>query len=464
MYRFCESMASGGMADVYLGVHEPSSGLRRPCVLKVIRNDLLSSPGLRAMFLDEVKILLNLQHSSIAGFIDFFDEKGTPVLVLEYVHGTSLSDVISKLSKQGVLLPPVLAMHVMLRVAEALAYIHSFRDPMSREQIPIIHRDICPSNILLSFNGEVKLIDFGVAKYSSKTEQTQLGTIKGKPLYMSPEQKRDSDVTHKSDIFSFGIVFCEIVRGARFQNESSHSDQDDIQINLSEIRRTSHSDIADLVATCLELNPANRPTSSHVVRILSRYITDYGGAFGSTQLGSFLKTRMSKELEFATLRLSRILNSALDLKPTQSAQNGKPLVSKQGHTGFSRSLSEIIEGSAPKSDQFERSQVPTPSVNLDLYNNSSPQLMSAWSGPAGSSTLQNAVGERLNPSLPAIQQSAQPRLTQRPRDFQSYRKAQRRPKSLNLSTILFVMILSLILLFLLLRSGSVKNFLKAMLF
>lgn len=433
-------------------------------MLKMIRNELLNSSELRGMFLDEVKILLNLQHSSIAQFIDFFEENGRPVLVLEYVQGASLSELLIKLSQQGILLPPVLATHIMLKVAEALAFIHSFKDPMSQEPLQIIHRDISPSNILLSFAGEVKLIDFGVAKYSAKTEQTQLGTIKGKPFYMSPEQKRGLDLTDKSDIFSFGIVFCEIIRGARFQHESAHSDHDDIRLNISEIRQAAHSDIAELIASCLEMNPANRTDAQHIVRVLSRYIADYGGGIGASQLGSFLKSRMTSEWESTTSRLSRILNSPSETKQsTPINRPATPHKSVDGQSGFSKNLSEIIEGGSAKTHQAEEPKVHPQPVDIKLYMGSDPPPTQARRTATNSSNMQSSFGERAKQTSSTLQQRVPLQMPPPSLHVKDHRKAQAQPKPSNMNAILFVLILSFILLLLSLKNNFIKNLLSTIL-
>ncbi len=382
-YRFCESLASGGMAEVYLGVHAPSSGLERPCVLKVIRNEWTNHHGFREMFLEEVKILLHLQHSSIAQFIDFFDMDGTPVLVLEYIMGTSLIELISTLTKQGMLLPPVLSMHIMLKVAEALSYIHNFKDPVSQQILQVIHRDISPSNILVSFEGEIKLIDFGVAKYATKSDEGKPGMVKGKPLYMSPEQKLGLELSPKSDIFSFGIVFCELIRGVRFHTEGLIG-QDDIQFNLTEIHQISHAVVAELIEKCLNFDPHKRPDATQVARILSQYIAEYGGGVGNAQLASFLKSKMAVDFEFEKQRLSKVLKSkAPPQMNSDQTQNSLP---KDKHISednlqnvFAKNLEEIIEGNVKNAEEEKQANAartavarvrpnPTPKFQTPRYS------------------------------------------------------------------------------------------------
>lgn len=467
-YRFCEPMASGGMAEVFLGLHEPSSGLKRPCILKIIRNELLNDNNYRDMFLDEVKILLHLQHSSIAQFIDFFDKDGSPVLVLEYVQGVTLVELIANLSQQGILLPPVLAMHIMLKIAEALSYIHNFKDPASQETLQIIHRDISPSNILLSFEGDVKLIDFGVAKYTAKSEQTQIGTVKGKPLYMSPEQKRDLELTHKSDIFSFGIVFCEMIRGARFQNENLNSDQDDIQFNLTEIRQISHSDIAELIATCLEIDPASRPEASTIVRILSRYIADYGGGLGAAQLASFLKSRMAKEYGVAKKQLSNVLNSkpTSEVTPSQAPRNFQPdgdkksqvkITEEQG--GISKSLSEMIEASVGNALKAERLHVNSLHGGFTLYKGNDLSMANVPIQVRAKAAGQIAA-QKLNQPLGSAPQRNPSQFSQAAQNIQGYNNPRGDLNRWRLSTILLVLISIFVLVISILKNDAIQLILK----
>ncbi|MEO0127241.1 MAG: serine/threonine-protein kinase [candidate division WOR-3 bacterium] len=204
-YKILKSIGKGGMAQVYTAIQ---GSLDRIVVIKQMKRNLDGETQTR--FKREAKICANLNHKNIVEIYDYFREGGEHYLVMEYIEGLSLADIIEKESP----LHPVLAASIAREVCQALVCAH---------KNGIIHRDIKPKNILISKNGVVKLTDFGVARDIDAPELTTTGAIIGTPFYMSPEQAGGGKVSFQSDIFSLGVVLYEMVTGKKpFVAEESH--------------------------------------------------------------------------------------------------------------------------------------------------------------------------------------------------------------------------------------------------
>lgn len=201
-YTLLHKIAEGGTAEVFLAHQLGPAGFKRLVVLKRVRPTLWSDESFRRMLIDEAHISMALHHSNIVQVLDIGLSGSHYFLVFELVDGWSLSQVVKRARAAQIELPLNLALHVMAQVCRALAYAHSRTErgvPMG-----IVHRDISPQNVLLSEQGEVKLADFGIAKARSRISTSQIGKVKGKPAYMSPEQATGAPLDARSDLFSLG--------------------------------------------------------------------------------------------------------------------------------------------------------------------------------------------------------------------------------------------------------------------
>ncbi len=172
------------------------------------------------MFLDEIHLNLRLIHQNIVRLYDIIPDDNC--MVMEYIHGADLKEIINHLKDEGKTLPPHLSAYIIYQVAKGLDYAHSKKNELTGEPLNIIHRDISPENILISFGGGVKLSDFGIAKATMREEKTRTGVLKGKISYMSPEQAEGSaDIDQRSDIYSLGIVFYELLTGTKLYEAKS---------------------------------------------------------------------------------------------------------------------------------------------------------------------------------------------------------------------------------------------------
>ncbi len=213
-YEILRRLARGGMAELYLARSVGPEGFEKLLVLKKILPHYADNPKFVKLFLDEAKLAAGLDHPHIAHVYDMGVVDGNYFFTMEYVHGQDVRRTLRRTTRLGHQFPIDHACHIARNVAAALHYAHERRRP-DGSLLDLVHRDVSPSNILISYDGAVKLVDFGVAKAATSSVKTRTGTLKGKISYMSPEQAKGSPIDRRSDIFSLGIVLWEMVTTQR---------------------------------------------------------------------------------------------------------------------------------------------------------------------------------------------------------------------------------------------------------
>ncbi|HVM69844.1 MAG TPA: protein kinase [Gaiellaceae bacterium] len=211
-YELCRVVGKGGMAEVFDAFSVGASGFRRRVAIKRMFASDAGDPAMLRMFLDEARICSALHHTGIVSIFDFGVVEGSPFQVMEFVDGVNAAEASRILSLRGTGMPEVVALHVCRSVARALAYAHEARD--GEGPLGIVHRDVKPGNILLSWGGDVKLADFGIALGRARSERTEAGQVKGTPNYMAPEQLTGFEVDARADVFSLGCVLHALLAGA----------------------------------------------------------------------------------------------------------------------------------------------------------------------------------------------------------------------------------------------------------
>jgi serine/threonine-protein kinase len=217
-YQLLLPLAGGGMGVVFAGRLLGSHGVERLVAIKTLRP--VASSSHRAALLREARLTSRLHHRNVVATLDLDEAGDVPYAVMELVDGVSLSKLLAKLASRGEPLSPDLAAWIAMQCALGLHAAHELTDGGGRP-LHLVHRDVSPQNILLATTGEVKLADFGVAKFVGRDESTATGTIKGKFGYMSPEQAESDEVDRRSDVFSLGIVLWEALTGARLFSTDS---------------------------------------------------------------------------------------------------------------------------------------------------------------------------------------------------------------------------------------------------
>ncbi len=218
-YYLVQKLAEGGMAEIFLAKQVGAEGFERDVVVKLMLEHFTNSRDFVDMFLDEARLAARLHHPNVVQISDLGVADGRYFLCMEYLAGEDLQTVIERGAQRGEQVPLGVAARIILMALEGLEYAHGYTEGGTRTDL--VHRDVSPSNIFVTFQGNVKVLDFGIAKASSKLIHTQPGTVKGKLGYMSPEQARGEALDARSDLFSLGVTFHELLTGRRvFQKDS----------------------------------------------------------------------------------------------------------------------------------------------------------------------------------------------------------------------------------------------------
>ncbi len=213
-YQIIKRLATGGMAELYLARRRGLQGFQKTVALKRVLSDYAGEPEFVNMFLDEARLSAGLNHPNIVQVHELGSADGQYFFVMEYVVGLNLRELRDLCKHVRVALPVEHALTIICGAAAGLHYAHEQVDYRGRSQ-GIIHRDVSPSNVLVSFDGAVKVADFGVAKSADRRSRTEVGLIKGKIGYMSPEQCRNRPLDRRSDVFSLGVLLYELTTGTR---------------------------------------------------------------------------------------------------------------------------------------------------------------------------------------------------------------------------------------------------------
>ncbi|MCX7809037.1 MAG: serine/threonine protein kinase, partial [Deltaproteobacteria bacterium] len=276
----------GGMAEVYLARAREDDGTVRHVVLKRVLTEMQHDRRMREMFLEEGRIASRLYHPNVCHVYDVGEANGIAYMVLEWVHGPSLRDVVRRLKQHNTALSPLLSAHIAAKIASALDYIHNARG-IDGKPLAIIHQDVTPHNIMLSWKGQVKLLDFGIAKTLTSGASR---TPQGKYEYMSPEQVRSQPIDWRSDIFALGVCLYEMLTGiSPFERESVPQIMTAIveenPPSLRSIRREIPELLERIVFKALAKHPEHRfRTAGEMQHALEEWITRNGGPVPDVRL------------------------------------------------------------------------------------------------------------------------------------------------------------------------------------
>jgi len=213
-YLLLDRIAIGGMAEVYRAKLIGEKGFEKPVVVKKLLPHLIEDKEMETLLTDEARLAAQLEHENITHVHDFGLSGGTLFIAMEYLFGKDLNQVIRQGQEANRPMDLENVLHVTSRIAEGLGYAHRLTD-LDGKSLGVIHRDVSPHNVFITYEGQVKLIDFGIAKAATRSTRTQTGIIKGKVAYMSPEQAEGKKIDHRSDIFPIGIILYELVTGTK---------------------------------------------------------------------------------------------------------------------------------------------------------------------------------------------------------------------------------------------------------
>lgn len=294
-YILLEKLAAGGMAEVFLAKSVGAGGIGRFVAIKRILPQFSENTDFIAMFKEEAKLVMNLNHSNIVQIFDFGVENGQFYLAMEFVEGQNLRQSLNHMKKTEKEFSIAQVCYLVREIAAGLDHAHRCLDHSTGKPLNLVHRDMSPQNVMVSFEGEVKIVDFGIAKAETQVESTRTGTIKGKFSYMSPEHADGQVVDQRTDIFSLGIIFWELLAKERlFTGASEAAILKKIRdCQIPDLRRINPSIPPELEKVCRKALARDRNQrytyADEMYKDLNRFLNQQYPDFAVREFAKFMK-------------------------------------------------------------------------------------------------------------------------------------------------------------------------------
>lgn len=368
-YRLERHIATGGMAQIWLATQQGPSGFEKRVVVKRVLPHFSQDPRFVTMFLDEARLAAQLVHANIAQTFELGEHEGTYFIAMEYVDGLNLAQMLTHaadLDPEGI--PVEIAASTMAGVLQALDYAHNFRDGHG-EHLGIVHRDVSPQNILVSVDGAVKLVDFGVARAARNEGKTEAGGVKGKLAYMAPEQIEQRTVDARADLFAAGIVFYELLTGVRPFGEDLTAVHKILMENPTDpriLRAAVDHELARIVMRALEKPlDARYQTAAEMLTDLEDYLAHARALIGPREIAAYAQA-LRTGVKPVTGRLRRTLQESAPGASTPDPGSA-PAVVEAPHTGArptapptAREVSRTASGQTPAFERSGSEATPSP--------------------------------------------------------------------------------------------------------
>jgi len=311
-YELVQRLGHGGMATVYLGRVTGSAGFEKLVAIKVIHPHLAAEPEFVEMFLEEARIAAKIQSPHVAGILDLGQDEGLHFMVMDYIDGETLSALLRQLRPKDERLPLPIVLQILMDACEGLTAVHDLRDP-DGHPYGLVHRDMSPQNLMVGFDGWIKIVDFGLVKATSK-RHTQTGHLRGKLAYMSPEQARGKPLTASADLFALGVVLWELLTARRLFAGDTDAETLERVVrcelpSLAEARSDLPPDLEAIVRRALAREPADRyATADEMLADLRRcQLALLGAEDPRKQLAAIMHQHFDEQAKYrsAALRGSR---------------------------------------------------------------------------------------------------------------------------------------------------------------
>ncbi len=323
-YTLLAKIATGGMAEIWLAKQAGPRGFEKVVVIKRIIDTYSSDAEFVEMFLDEARIAAQLNHPNIVQIYDLGEQAGAWYIAMEYLGGEHFSAVVRAALKANKTVPVPLAVKMISSAAEGLGHAHTKTGP-NGQKLNIVHRDISPQNIVLTYDGQVKVVDFGIAKAATRVSHTTSGLVKGKIGYMAPEQARGTAIDARADLYSLGVVLYEMTTHSRLFNTN---DQLLLmqQVISPEAVQPAHErnpavpqSLSKIISKALEKDPDARYQDARALQAaLDAWLSAQGPVPGSAELSELMHDLFSERIE-SRVKLLENANSG-ELTPSGAAR------------------------------------------------------------------------------------------------------------------------------------------------
>ncbi len=311
-YVLLDKVATGGMAELYRAKLTGAGGFEKLIAIKKILQHLNEEEKLVASFVDEAKLAAFLHHPNIVQIYDFGCMDDIYYIAMEYLAGKDLRYTIKKALEQDVKIELDVILYVIMCLCDGIEYAHTLKD-FAGNPLHIIHRDIGPQNLIMTYDGQVKIIDFGIAKAATQTTSTQVGTIKGKVAYMSPEQAGGNVVDHRSDIFSIGIILYELLTRTKMYKgdtfEALAKARDAKFDSLAELNPELPDALYHIVEKALEKDPDLRYQSAHEMYVdIERFMSENSLKVSQRDLAAYMNELFLEESRTEECKIRKFIH------------------------------------------------------------------------------------------------------------------------------------------------------------
>ncbi len=396
-----ERLGAGGMATLFLGQREGANDFAKPVAIKVVHPHLVErDERFVTMFHDEARVASLIDHPNVMPVEDFGVVRGAHFLVMPYVHGCSLSDLLKTLSREGRGVSEVVAVAIALQIADGLHAAHEAVDERGAP-LRIVHRDVSPQNVLVAHNGLVRVIDFGIAKATGRMWETNVASVKGKLRYMAPEQAGKLSVDRRTDVYALGIVLFEMLTMRPYLDPETGPEL--IKQVIAPPRRdprehveTISPAVADAVMRALSPQPADRYTSARELRLALAKAAPDAAAMDATSLATLVRATMGKQLarrQEIVASASRSLSLSLPAETGTAENEWSDAPSSEAALG---TLTADVPGATFTADEPSEWTVfrhSTPATALEpVAPPSPPSSKRAWAVAVGLLVLISIVG------------------------------------------------------------------------
>jgi serine/threonine protein kinase len=359
-YYLLEKIAVGGMAELFKSRQRGVHNFEKIVAIKRILPHLSDNDEFVRMFIDEAKLAAQLTHPNIVQIFDLGKASGFYYIAMEFVDGKDLRSLLRKVREYRMPFPEPVAAFVTMKIAGALDYAHR-KKGMNDKELKLVHRDISPQNVLISSEGAVKLVDFGIAKAATKTTQTVAGALKGKLLYMSPEQALGQPLDSRSDIYSLGLVLFELLTGERcFQADSELGVLEKVRLGKAQDVRSVNPlvsrEMASILERALQKNVDQRyPSARFLERDLKALLVRSGNEPVEHDIAEYVNTLLKGTKE----QLEALVSTHFPV-PVR-----RPIPEPRGGPVAAPNLED--HPTAVASPQAQPEPVPLPPQDLDLH-------------------------------------------------------------------------------------------------
>lgn len=354
-YVFLKKLAAGGMAEIFLARPASHMANGRVQVVKRILPHVANNPMFVRMFQTEIQVIMGFNHPHVVQLHDFGEFNGQPYISMEYIEGKNLKEIIQKFTKRNQMVPIPTALSLISQAAAGLNYAHTFVNKVTGEEVHAIHRDISPHNLLVSYEGNLKVIDFGIAKAASGVQEaTRVGTLKGKLAYMAPEQVSGQPLDGRCDVFALGIVAWELLTLRRPFSQNAESELtilsriekfDEFLVPPSNFNSEVPAEVDEILLKALRKNPEERFQTARdfqvaLRQVMLKYYPSYTYAETGQMMHKLFEEEIEnerKELQSLNLQAQTSL-STLSLSGVHLPQHG------QGGLGMFKGIKSMVPG------------------------------------------------------------------------------------------------------------------------